>query len=80
MGLIIFVLIGLIAGAIATRAMGHRTDLATSFLIGVLGALLGGLLAWSVGLHATGILGKIIIATAGAVICLYLWQRSERPN
>lgn len=75
MGLIVFLLVGLIAGYVANRVLGHRSDLLTMFLLGVLGALVGGFVFWLVGLQAVGILGKIIVASFGATLVLYAWQR-----
>ena len=46
-----------------------------NLLVGVVGAVVGGLLAGLVGIGATGLAGQIIIATVGAIICLWVWQR-----
>jgi uncharacterized membrane protein YeaQ/YmgE (transglycosylase-associated protein family) len=55
--------------------MGRQQDLLMNLLIGVVGAVVGGLLAGLVGIGAYGLIGQIIIATVGAVICLWVWQR-----
>ncbi|MGI8725729.1 MAG: GlsB/YeaQ/YmgE family stress response membrane protein [Methyloceanibacter sp.] len=55
--------------------MGRQKDLLTNLLIGVVGTVVGGLLAGLLGLGAYNIIGSIIIATPGAIICLYVWQR-----
>jgi uncharacterized membrane protein YeaQ/YmgE (transglycosylase-associated protein family) len=44
-------------------------------LIGVVGAVVGGLLAGLVGIGAYGVIGEIIIATLGAILCIWVWQR-----
>jgi uncharacterized membrane protein YeaQ/YmgE (transglycosylase-associated protein family) len=35
----------------------------------------GGLLAGLLGLGGYNILGEIIIATLGAILCIFVWQR-----
>ncbi len=73
--LIIFLVIGLIAGVLASYLMGRKNDLLTNLLIGVVGAVVGGLLAGLIGLSASGPIGEIILATGGAVLCIWVWQR-----
>lgn len=75
MSLIIFLVVGLIAGVLASYLMGRKNDLLTNLLIGVVGAVVGGLLGGVVGITASNLLGQVIIATAGAVLCIWLWQR-----
>lgn len=73
--LIGFLLIGLLAGWIANRFMrGRSMGLLSNLLIGVVGAFIGGLLFRLIGLAAVGLIGKIIMATLGAVVLLYLVQ------
>ncbi len=55
--------------------MGRQQDLLVNLLIGVIGAVVGGFLAGLVGIGAYGLLGEIIVATLGAVLCLWVWQR-----
>jgi hypothetical protein len=35
----------------------------------------GGLLGGLVGITASNIIGQVIIATAGAALCIWLWRR-----
>ena len=55
--------------------MGRQQDLLINLLIGIIGAVVGGLLAGLVGIAAYGLIGQIIIATLGAILCLWLWRR-----
>ena len=71
MSLIIFLVVGLIAGALASYIMGRQQDLLVNLLIGIIGAVVGGLL----GLGAYNLIGEIIIATVGAILCIFVWQR-----
>src|SRR4029078_10360128 len=75
MSLIYFLIVGLIAGVIASYVMGRQQDLLVNLLIGVVGAVVGGFLAVLRGIGAYGLLGEIVIATLGAILCIYIWIR-----
>jgi len=55
--------------------MGRQQDLLVNLLIGVVGAVVGGFLAGLIGIGAYGLLGEIVIATLGAILCIYVWMR-----
>jgi len=74
---IIWVLVGLAAGALASRvALGHDLGLLGDIIAGVLGAFLGGVLAviFKVNFTVSGhpIISEIVIAFVGAVILLFV--------
>jgi uncharacterized membrane protein YeaQ/YmgE (transglycosylase-associated protein family) len=74
--LLIFLLVGLIAGFLASKVVtGKGRGLLWDLIIGILGAFIGG---WMAGLlHISlglGILGDIVIAFVGAVILLLIWR------
>ena len=46
-----------------------------NLVVGVIGAILGGVLFQIVGLAATGLLGSLICATVGAIVLLFLLQK-----
>jgi uncharacterized membrane protein YeaQ/YmgE (transglycosylase-associated protein family) len=73
--LIIFFIIGLVAGAIASFYMGRQQELVPNLLIGIVGAFIGGFIAKLLGLTAYNVIGEVVVATAGAIICLFVWQR-----
>jgi uncharacterized membrane protein YeaQ/YmgE (transglycosylase-associated protein family) len=75
LGLIIFLVIGLVAGAIASFYMGRQQDLWMNLLFGVIGAMVGGFVAQLLGLTAYNVVGEVVVATLGAILCLYVWQR-----
>jgi uncharacterized membrane protein YeaQ/YmgE (transglycosylase-associated protein family) len=75
MSLIYFLIVGLTAGVIASYVMGRQQDLLVNLLIGVVGAVVGGFLAGLLGIGAYGLLGEIVIATLGAILCIYIWIR-----
>jgi uncharacterized membrane protein YeaQ/YmgE (transglycosylase-associated protein family) len=73
--LIMFLVIGLVAGAIASFYMGRQQELVPNLLIGIVGAFIGGFTAKLLGLTAYNVIGEVVVATAGAIICLFVWQR-----
>ena len=74
--ILIFVLVGLIAGFLASRVvLGKGRGWFLDIVIGVLGAILGGWLADL--LHISigyGIFGQIVVAFVGALILLIIWR------
>lgn len=73
MDLIGFLLIGLIAGWIATNFMrGSGMGLVGNLVIGVIGAFVGGFLFRLMGFAAVGLIGHLITATVGAIALLYV--------
>lgn len=72
----VFILVGLVAGFLASLVvMGRGRGWFWNLIIGILGAVFGGWLAglvhFSIGY---GIFGQIIIAFVGAVILLLIWR------
>lgn len=79
MGIIAFIILGLIAGAIAKAI--HSGEEPGGFLgtllVGVVGALLGGVIASAAGLGGLGSffsLGTWLIAIGGALLFLFLFN------
>jgi uncharacterized membrane protein YeaQ/YmgE (transglycosylase-associated protein family) len=73
--LIMFFIIGLIAGAIASFYMGRQQELVPNLVIGIVGAFIGGFIAKLLGLTPYNLIGEVVVATAGAIVCLFVWQR-----
>ena len=73
--LIMFLIIGVAAGAIASFYMGRQQELVPNLLIGIVGAFIGGFITKLLGLTAYNVIGEVVVATAGAIICLFVWQR-----
>jgi len=75
MNLIIFIIVGAIAGFLAGKVMtGHGLGLVWDIVVGILGAFLGGWLAGLVGIAVTSTLALIIVAFVGAVILLAIFR------
>jgi uncharacterized membrane protein YeaQ/YmgE (transglycosylase-associated protein family) len=75
MGIIAWIIIGLVAGWLAGQIMkGSGYGLIGDLILGLVGAVVGG---WLVGLVApaaepSGLLGSIIVATAGAIVLIFI--------
>ena len=67
------ILIGMIAGWLAGQFMtGKGFGVIGDIIIGVIGALIGGLLFQKTGIMpGSGLIGSLIVATTGAIIFLY---------
>jgi uncharacterized membrane protein YeaQ/YmgE (transglycosylase-associated protein family) len=75
MDLLGFLLIGLVAGWIATHLMrGSGLGLGGNLVVGVIGAFIGGFLFRLLGFVAVGLVGTLITATVGAMVLLYVVQ------
>lgn len=71
-------LIGFLAGYIAEKATSRDHGLFTNILVGVAGAFVGGTLADLIDFEYQGFLGNLVVATAGAVLILWIFGRTAR--
>lgn len=70
-GIIIWLVIGVVAGWLASQIMRSKRGLISYALLGIVGAIVGGFLFSVLDLGgATNLLGQIVIATVGAVLIL----------
>ena len=78
MNLLLFILIGLIAGALAGRFVsGHGYGVFGDIVVGVIGAFLGGWLAGLIGMPVDSgsfTVGGLLAAFVGAVILLVVFR------
>ena len=74
MHFILFILIGLIAGALAGRVVsGHGYGIVGDVIVGIVGAFLGGwLFAVAFGVVGGGFIASLLTAFVGAVILLWV--------
>ena len=80
MNVLLFLLVGVIAGTVATRVKAAPRP--WLFLaLGSSGALLGGFILSSLGPFARGFYGSLLTATAGAALLLFVagLRRASRP-
>ncbi len=79
MGVILWIVIGLIAGWLATQIIGGRArGLLRNLAIGLVGAIVGGLIFSSLAITPTGFLGALVSATLGAIVILLIWGAFRR--
>lgn len=73
MGILLSVIIGAVAGYLASLFMkGKGLGLLWNIIVGIVGGFLGGFLFGLLGLSWHGIVGELITATIGAVILLWI--------
>ncbi|MDT8854534.1 GlsB/YeaQ/YmgE family stress response membrane protein [Paracoccaceae bacterium Fryx2] len=73
MSIVFLIIIGAAAGFLATRFMKVQADVPTTIVIGVFGALIGGLVLrviLTIGGWLTGFVGAVI----GAMLLIWLWR------
>ena len=81
-----FLIVGLIAGALARLIMPGRDSMSLlmTMLLGIVGSILGGMVSWAIwgaetrngGFPRAGILLSII----GAILVLWVWRMIGRRN
>jgi uncharacterized membrane protein YeaQ/YmgE (transglycosylase-associated protein family) len=78
MSFIVWLIVGLIAGALARLIMPGRDPMGiiATILLGIVGSILGGLISWAIwgaderGFQPAGILLSIL----GAIVVLWIWR------
>ena len=75
MGFIAWIVVGAIAGFLASQVMRAREGLVMMIVLGIVGAMVGGFLAESV-FHKGDVTGinieSIVIATLGAILVIFV--------
>lgn len=78
MGIIAWILFGLVAGAVAKWIMPGNDPggIIITIVIGILGAVVGGFIATSLGLGAVSgfNVGSFLIAVLGAILLLWIYR------
>ncbi len=79
MELLWFLLIGLIAGWLASAVVGGGFGIVGDIVVGIVGAFIGAYLFNALDVSAGGgLLGRIIVATVGAIVLLLLLRLVQR--
>jgi uncharacterized membrane protein YeaQ/YmgE (transglycosylase-associated protein family) len=74
MPVLLLVLVGALAGVLATRLMRINVDLPTAMVVGVLGAFAGGL-GFRFLVTSASWVGAFVLALVGSLLLLWLWQK-----
>ncbi len=72
-GAVLLLIIGAAAGFIATRIMRVETDIITTVVIGMAGALVGGLVLRAL-ITVMGLMAGFVGAVLGALALIWLWN------
>lgn len=79
-----WILFGLVVGILAKLVMPGRDPggIIVTMLLGIAGALLGGLIGRAMGLYTAGQPAGFVMATLGAVLLLFIYRRfaARRPS
>ncbi|MET0388317.1 MAG: GlsB/YeaQ/YmgE family stress response membrane protein [Polyangiales bacterium] len=80
--ILLWIVIGLIAGWLASAVVGGGYGLVGDIVVGVVGAFLGGILfrATGAGVPFGGIAGTIFVAFIGAIVLLLLLRLINRSR
>jgi uncharacterized membrane protein YeaQ/YmgE (transglycosylase-associated protein family) len=79
MGIIAWIIVGLIAGWLAHVILGGRGGIFGNLAVGLVGAIVGGFLFEKLNLHVIpDFWGNLITATIGAIIFLVIWRAIRR--
>lgn len=83
-GIIGWVVVGLIAGWLASSLMGSGYGLLGDILLGLVGAFIGGLIVGAFASGTVGVVGSILVACLGAIVVigvsrLFLQGRKGAP-
>ena len=77
-GFVGLLVIGILAGWLAERAMNRHHGLLTNLIVGIAGSFVGGTLAAVLNIQFYGFLGNLVVATAGAIIILWFFGKREQ--
>ena len=80
MGFVGWIVVGLLAGWIASMIVNRHHGLIVNLIIGLVGAVIGGWLAGMFGFVAMGFWSSLLTATLGAVVLLFLLSLLRRPR
>jgi uncharacterized membrane protein YeaQ/YmgE (transglycosylase-associated protein family) len=79
MGIIAWIVVGLIAGWLAHILLGSRGGLFGNLAVGLIGAIVAGAILPRLHIFiAPDFLGNLISATIGAVVFLFVWRAIRR--
>ena len=80
MDLLTWIIVGLVAGVLASFVMGGGSGLIGDIVIGIVGAFLGGWIFRTLGVSSplSGLAGTILVAFIGAVVLLFILRLIRR--
>lgn len=73
MSIVLLIIIGAAAGFLATRLLGMETDIPTTIVLGIAGALVGGIALRALIMMASWMAG-FVGAVLGAMLLIWVWK------
>lgn len=81
MGVIWWIIVGLIAGWLTGKIMGGGSGILMDIILGLVGALAGGFLMSLLGFRSEGgMIYTIIVAVIGAVLVTWIYRKIVKPR
>ncbi|MCR5397985.1 MAG: GlsB/YeaQ/YmgE family stress response membrane protein [Lachnospiraceae bacterium] len=77
-GILGSIIIGAIAGWLASLIMKKNNGLLVNIILGIVGGFVGGFVFGLVGFGATNIIGQIIVAVVGACIVVAIYNAIKK--
>jgi len=78
-GIVAWIIVGLVAGWLASKLTGGGYGLLGNLVLGLVGAFIGGLVFTALGVGGSaGLIGSIAIATVGAIILIAIGRLFTR--
>jgi len=72
-GIFLTIVIGILAGWIASRSMGRSHGLIVNLIVGLIGSWIGAILVRSFNLAPQpGFISSLVVSTVGAIVLLFL--------
>jgi uncharacterized membrane protein YeaQ/YmgE (transglycosylase-associated protein family) len=80
--IVIWIIVGLVAGVLASAVVGSGLGLLGDIIVGIIGAFVGGWLFRAIGISLPigGVIGTIVVAFVGAVLLLLLIRLFRRAT
>lgn len=75
--ILIFVAVGLVAGHVASKTSEGEFGLPIALVLGLAGALVGGLGSAAAGIGFYDLLGPMVVALGCATLCLMIWRQLQ---
>jgi uncharacterized membrane protein YeaQ/YmgE (transglycosylase-associated protein family) len=75
--ILMFIAVGLASGHVAHKTSEGEVSLPAMLILGLAGALIGGISAVESGMNFYAVLGPMVVATGCATVCLLTWRQLQ---
>ena len=77
-GIIVSIILGAVAGWLASLIMKKSTGLLMNIILGIVGGFVGGFVFGLIGFGATNLIGQIIVSVVGACIVIAIYNAIKK--